>query len=140
MADHSSTSQQSRLPVVVIGAGGHARVLLELLRCLGRQVLFLTDRDAQWHGRRIGEVEVRGADELILELSPDAVRLVNGVGSTAQPRARRDVYSRFVEKGYQFDTLVHPSAVVAQGVQLGTGVQVMAGVVIQPGTRIGQNT
>src|SRR5690606_24784903 len=140
MAERDSTTPEVHLPVVVIGAGGHARVLLDLLRCLGRRVLFMTDREPQSYGRRIGTVEVRGADELVYDLSPTSIRLINGVGSTAQPRARQEVYHRCTERGYQFDTLIHPSAVIASDVVLAAGVQVMAGVVIQSGTRIGENT
>ncbi len=140
MGPVTGTSSGAQPPVVVVGAGGHARVLLEVLRCLGRQVLFVTDRSVGLYGTRIGGAEVRGPDECIAELPPGEVELVNGVGSVGVPNARREVYLRLRAQGYLFATLVHPSAVVAEGVAVAAGAQLMAGVVVQPGASIGENT
>ena len=53
---------------------------------------------------------------------------------------RERLYAAWRAKGYDFPALVHPSAWIAPGVILGDGVQVMAGVVIQPGCAIGENS
>jgi sugar O-acyltransferase (sialic acid O-acetyltransferase NeuD family) len=50
------------------------------------------------------------------------------------------VFEKFKGKGFTFATIVHPSAVVASDVALGEGAQIMAGAIIQPGSRIGMNT
>ena len=42
--------------------------------------------------------------------------------------------------GYDFSTVIHPSAVVTSDVILGEGSQGMSGEVIQPGSHIGCNT
>ena len=42
------------------------------------------------------------------------------------------------DEGRTFPTLVHPNAVVAEGVEIGEGSVVMAGAVINPGVRIGR--
>jgi UDP-perosamine 4-acetyltransferase len=65
---------------------------------------------------------------------------VNGLGSVESTAKRAALFQRFKGKGYRFATVVHPSAVVAGDVVLEEGVQVMAGAVIQPGTRVGENT
>lgn len=132
-------SPASQLPLIVIGAGGHARVLLDLLHRLGREVLALTDHDPACHGKQVEGMLVQGGDEIVFQHAPDTVRLVNGVGSIAQPTTRQQVYERFVRKGYQFETLVHPCASVARSAELGPGAQVMAHATIQPGARLGQN-
>jgi carbamoyl-phosphate synthase large subunit len=132
-------SDESSLPVIIIGAGGHCTVLLDLLGRLGRRVLFITDRDPVLHGQHIGGIEIHGSDEAIFEHLPEQVRLVNAVGSIAPAVARRQVYRRFVERGYEFETLIHPSAVVSRAALIEPGVQVMAGAVVQPGARIGAN-
>jgi carbamoyl-phosphate synthase large subunit len=130
----------SSLPVILIGAGGHAKVLLDLLGLLGRNVLFVTDRNSRFHGQKLGTVEVRGYDELIFDFDPKQIRLVNAVGSVGPPLLRRDIYQRFREKGYEFDTLIHPTAVVSDSARLEPGVQVMAGAVVQTGTWIKENS
>ena len=127
-------------PVILIGAGGHAKVLLDLLAQLGRTVLFVTDRNARSHGHKLGSVEVRGHDELIFDFDPTQVHLVNAVGSIGPPFLRRDIYQRFRARGYEFDTLIHPSAFVSKSARIEAGVQIMAGAVIQTSCWIGENS
>lgn len=140
MIPSDNIDRRSSLPVIMIGAGGHARVLLDLLACLGREILFITDRDEKWHGQSIGAIEVRGSDELILQYATDQVRLVNGVGSASPPLARREVYWRFRSRGYEFDTLLHPTAIIAERTRIEAGVQIMAGAIVQTGSHIGVNS
>lgn len=129
----------SQRPVILIGAGDHARVLLDLLRVLNRRVLFLTDHNPEMHGRSVGGVPVRGDDRCILDHEPRDVALVNGVGSVLRPQARQMVYERFRDAGYCFAQLIHPSAILAESVSLGEGAQVMAGAVLQTGVVVGDN-
>jgi UDP-perosamine 4-acetyltransferase len=126
-------------PIIVIGAGGHARVLIDILRSQGRRILFATDNDAALSGSSVADVGVEGADERALEYRPDAVALVNAVGSVSRPTGRRRVFEQFLERGYRFDRVIHPTAILASSVELGEGVQVMAGAVIQPSVKIGAN-
>jgi UDP-perosamine 4-acetyltransferase len=80
-----------------------------------------------------------GDDTVILGYAFDKVRLVNGVGSIDSTARHRAVFEGFVEKGYSFENVIHPSAVVSLDVYLGEGVQIMAGAVLQPGIRLGDN-
>ena len=41
-------------PVIVIGAGGHGKVLINTLRMMGRQILFVTDDSTDQHSKVIG--------------------------------------------------------------------------------------
>jgi carbamoyl-phosphate synthase large subunit len=127
------------VPVILIGAGGHAQVLLDLLACTGRRVLFVTDQNPRFHRRKLGDAEVRGFDEIILEYDPAEVLLVNAVGSVGPPRLRRDIYRRFRSEGYAFDTLIHPGSIVSQSARIEMGAQIMAGAIVQTGAWIGEN-
>lgn len=127
------------LPVILIGGGGHAGVLIEALRLQGRQILFATDDDEGLHGSEVSGVRIEGPDGRVLEVPPDSVGLVNAVGSVSAPTGRRRVFEQFVERGYRFEQVIHPTAVLASSVELGEGVQVMAGAVIQPSAIIGPN-
>jgi len=82
---------------------------------------------------------VIGVDSMISAYEPETLLLVNGIGSINLPRKRTAVFEKFKAKGFTFATVVHPSATVASDVVLGEGVQIMAGVVIQPGCTIGDN-
>lgn len=129
----------NRSPVIILGAGGHAKVVLAALVCAGYEVLGLTDSDSAKHGATILDVPVLGPDEAILNYGVTDVQLANGIGSIGKSDARRRVFEKFTGLGFRFTVLVHPSAVVAADSVLGDGAQVMAGAVIQPGCRIGRN-
>lgn len=128
------------LPVIVLGAGGHAKVLVDTLQRSGQTVLGLADANAALRGSRVLDVEVLGGDEFVLQHRPDAVLLVNGIGSVDSMQLRSSVYDRFKQQGYEFATVIHPSAAIGSEVALGEGVQVLAGAVIQPGTIIGEDS
>jgi len=126
-------------PVLVLGAGGHAKVLIEALSASSIEILGVVDPDPALMGVTVLGVPVLGDDQEVLKYSSGAVRLVNGLGSIGLPNRRQSLFEQFKAEGYNFETVVHPSAVVASDAQLGEGSQVMAGVVIQPGCRIGMN-
>jgi UDP-perosamine 4-acetyltransferase len=128
------------IPVIVIGAGGHAKVLIDALLAIGIEVLGATDMDPVRLDSSIGGLRVLGDDNILVRYAPQAVRLVNGLGSVAVTTARQRIYEKYKGLGYSFETIVHPSAVVSKDVELSEGVQVMAGAIIQAGSRVGQNT
>ncbi len=126
------------LPVIILGGGGHAKVLIEALLLQHREVLGYTDPDEAL-GMVLGLSRL-GDDQAILKYDPEKLKLVNGVGSIASTSSRRRLYELFWSKGYRFQNVAHPSAVIASDVLLEEGVQIMAGAVVQPGSRLGANT
>lgn len=127
------------LPILILGAGGHGRVVASALSLAGRKILGFLDADRDLWGTHIGQLPVIGGDDRLQNFSPDAVRLVNGIGSTGAPDLRKAIFEKLRNQGFLFETVVHPSACIATGVILDEGVQIMAGVVIQVGARIGCN-
>ena len=128
-------------PLVLLGAGGHARVLVALARAAGQAILGVCDPAlAADSVSRWGDLDVLGDDGALDRLPPDRVALVLGVGQLASGNMRERIYASWRARGYDFPSLVHPAAWVAPGVVLGDGVQVMAGAVIQPGCEIGENS
>ncbi len=125
------------LPALIIGAGGHARVLIEALTKSGTAILGCVAKEAPI--RWIPSIPFLGDDEALLRHTPSSVVLINGIGSTARPDLRRDVFLRFKQKGYHFGTVAHPAAILPSDILLGEGAQVMAGAILQPGCRVGDN-
>ena len=127
-------------PVIVLGGGGHAKVVADCLRLSDFEMLGIVD-PALTRGEKIFERLIcLGGDDVLDDYTPESVRLANGIGSTGDMARRRAVFENFRARGYQFVTMVHPSAVVAASVTLAQGAQVMAGVVIQAGSTIAMNT
>lgn len=125
--------------IIIIGAGGHARVLASALKAAGKMLAGFVDRDASLWGTVIDGSPVLGGDDLLRQTDGSPV-LVNGIGSTELPMARREIFERFSSRGFRFARVVHPSAIVATGADLGDAAQLMAGAVLQPGVAIGVNS
>jgi len=127
------------LPIVILGAGGHAKVLIEALLADAAVIAGIVDADPALGGMQLLGVPVLGGDELVETFPASEIMLANGIGSVGLPVRRRELFERFKNRGYRFAAVIHPSAVIASDVELGEGVQIMAGAVIQPGSRIGSN-
>jgi sugar O-acyltransferase (sialic acid O-acetyltransferase NeuD family) len=126
--------------VVIIGAGGHARVLLDALQLCARNIFGFIDPAFAKGMHGPGGLPVLGGDEVLKDLSTSDVQLVNGIGSVGSSAPRHAVYRRGKEAGFSFAHVVHPSAVVSASAKLGEGVQIMAGCIIQTGADIGADS
>lgn len=126
--------------IIILGAGGHAKVLIDALLASSAVIAGIVDPDLTLAGTKILGVPVLGGDNVVNEFPPSEVQLVNGLGSVGLPVKRQQLFERFKGMGYNFATVIHPSAVIASDVVLGEGAQVMAGAIIQPGCRIGTNS
>lgn len=124
-------------PWIVLGGGGHASVVVDTLRILGHTVIGYTD-PANEAPPLLG-VECLGGDDSLAAFAIDGIFLANGLGSTASTERRSDIYRHFISRGYGFPAILHPSAVVAASVHIGAGTQVMAGSVLQPSCKLGEN-
>ena len=127
------------LPLLVVGAGGHARVLIDALLAASAVIAGIVDPDPRLLGTTLLGIRVLGGDEVVDGFPAAEIALVNGVGSVGLPHLRRKIFQRFTAAGYRFATVIHPSAVIAADVELAAGAQIMAGAVIQTGSRIGFN-
>lgn len=130
----------SPLPVILLGAGGHAKVVLDLLQALDRQILGVCDPGLAGQGiPQWRALPVLGDDHAVEQYEPDSIELANGTGSLPGNTLRCRLHAQFTRQGYRFATLVHPSAILGSGIELGQGVQIMAGVIVQADTRIGDD-
>jgi len=116
--------------LVIIGAGDHGIVVLDLALATGQRVLGFVDPRP---GRQSGQVVANGVT-LVGDLEspswlrdPEAIAFVVAVGDNAK---RAAAFHRSMELGMQPVSLVHPSAILLGGVDIGRGVQVCAGVTI----------
>jgi UDP-perosamine 4-acetyltransferase len=120
---------RSGLEVIVIGAGGHAKVVIDALRASGWAIRAVYDDDPKkWNESIIG-VPIVGPTEKLRE--PDLFPVVIAVGD---PFFRRQVAERYRR---DWITAIHPRAYVDDTAMLGPGTVVFAGAVIQSGVSIG---
>jgi len=121
--------------ILIIGAGGHAKVVADILLSRGEKVLgFLDDNPQLWGQTRLDLPILAGTDSF-LEFQPDG--LIIGIGVNT---VRKAIVERLGDAARLLWRLaIHPSAVIAPSVSLGPGTVICAGVVINPDTAIGQH-
>jgi UDP-perosamine 4-acetyltransferase len=123
-------------PIIVLGAGGHARVLIDALQLINAEIIGIT---APEHCNP-NDPPYLGDDNAILTYAYSDILLVNGMGSLPGNNRRQEIFKQFHKLGYHFCSVIHPSATIASNVKIAEGVQIMAGAIIQPGVDIGQNS
>ena len=116
--------------VSVIGAGGHAKVVISTLRALGYTVKAAFDDDPTKIGAIILGVQVLGATSKFDNVG----KVIIAVGDNDK---RKSIAQRF--KDAQWVTAVHPQAYVDPSAKLGAGTVVFAGSVIQAESNIGSH-
>lgn len=127
--------------VLLIGAGGHAKVVLEFLKkTTDIEIVGLIEKDQSKIGGRLLDLPVIGADEqLVPLLNAGATHALITVGSVGDNSIRKKLYDQVQSAGFSFINAVHPLAVVSGYARLGTGNTLMAGAMIGPDTVIGNN-
>jgi sugar O-acyltransferase (sialic acid O-acetyltransferase NeuD family) len=123
---------RSKTPVIVIGAGGHAKVVIATLQAAGFQVAAALDDEKSRWGLELLGVSVTGP------VSDEAVRGRSAIIALGDNLVRRQLADKLA--GADWISVVHPSATVHPTVRLGEGTIVMAGAVIQPDADVGTHS
>lgn len=118
--------------VWIVGASGHAKVVISTLRAAGFDPRGLYDDDPGKVGLSILGVPVLGNVDQLGRKIPGP--LAHGIGGNA---IRAQLLHRLPEA--EWLTAVHPAAWVHPEVRLGSGTMVFAGVIIQPDAQVGSH-
>lgn len=122
-------------PVLVLGAGGHGRVVVQALRSAGRIVAGFLDDDRARVGTQVDGCGVLGTSEDAPRLVAEfGAALIVGIGDNAQ-RAKRQ--RGFEAGGLPLTVAIDHSAVVAPEVEIGAGSVILPGAVVNTGSRLG---
>jgi len=127
--------------VIGLGAGGHAKVMIEALRLCGDHLIvgLLDPKQDLWH-TNVLDVPVLGDDSLIPELLEKGLQLAFiGLGGTGDNGPRRKLHEHALLQGIRVVQAIHPHAEISPSAQLGDGLTVMAGAVINAEARLGVN-
>lgn len=128
-------------PVMGFGAGGHAKVVIEVLRDMGSwELVGILDPETELHGTDLLGVPVLGGDEQMHDLKARGVlHFFVGVGTIGDSGPRIRIYENAMSEGLTPVAAIHTSAYVSPTALLGKGISVMAGAVINAEARIGDN-
>ena len=111
--------------IVVYGAGGHGKVVAEILAASKRIVTGFIEDDITLTGSRIINLPVFPADEWLKSHSDATVAL--GIGDN---RARERAGCLIQKRAHQLISAIHPAAIVSRSARLGAGAVIMAGAVL----------
>lgn len=120
--------------VVVIGAGGHAKVVIDLLRGSGFHVVGCADPKPS--SAEVNGVPVLGGEKEVLPLlRSQGVRFA--FVALGDNRLRSRVADEVAGYGFEFVNAIGRSAVISQSARLGRGCALMEGAVVNADTIVG---
>jgi UDP-perosamine 4-acetyltransferase len=121
--------------LILLGAGGHARSVLDTATQAGYSVIGIIDLNYSGRDEDIMGVKVIGGLEQLDRYTPAKAALFLAHGDNGE---RAELFARF--GGYTFPNLIHPSAIVAPGAEVGAGTIVHAGAILNAMVSVGENT
>jgi sugar O-acyltransferase (sialic acid O-acetyltransferase NeuD family) len=127
------------MKVLLIGAGGHAQVVADILLRMQESSIEIAptgylDDSRVLAGQQLLGLPVLGDISQVSAIPHDAVIVAIGDNAT-----RRRMFETLREEGESFAIARHPGAIIAPDVHIGPGSVICAGVVVNPGSVVGAN-
>ena len=128
-------------PIIGLGAGGHAAVVIDILRMARRwRFVRLLDANPRNRGTRVAGVPVIGDDSELTELRYQGIdHAFIGVGITPHTHVRRRLYCLLLDHDFTVASAIHPQSAISSTATLGPGLTVMAQAAINTGASLGAN-
>src|SRR5215831_12409169 len=131
------TGSASRLPLLLIGAGGHAKVVAEI--AIQDQAFDLVGFiDQHPVGTLVNGIPVVGSDEHLPSLWDTGVRHIHVAIGNNRLRSRLGQHASSL--GFALSTLISPAAYISPSARLGPGSVIMAGAILNAEATIGDLT
>ena len=123
----------SELPLLLFGAGGHAKVVIDALECVEQAPTAVVD-DSPHAEDFLGYPLVKNAAELWRKFG--RFRFHVAVGSN---QARERIFTGLLGRGGIPQSIVHPQTIISRHAEVGAGTFVAAGAILNPKARVGEN-
>jgi sugar O-acyltransferase (sialic acid O-acetyltransferase NeuD family) len=128
--------------LVIYGAGGHARVIIDLIR-EGRRDLNIVGivDDSPERPDQVMGVPVLGDVNQLANLRDRGVEMAAlGIGAVTHNALRAELFERLRYQQFRLPNLIHPRAVVEPSVRMGQGNQIFGGAVVSSNVELADNT
>ncbi|MFN3691372.1 MAG: acetyltransferase [Fervidobacterium sp.] len=127
------------MKLIMIGAGGHGKVVLSTALEMGIEVIGILDDTPEKWNKMLLDVPILGPISLFEELKNDEVSFIIAIGDNlARKKIAMQISKRY--KDVRWATLIHPKAYVHSSAKIEQGSVVFAGAIVQPYARIGEHT
>jgi len=126
----------AKLRVLVYGAGGHARVVIDVLERMQQyEIVAVADDDPAKRNHSFCGYPIIGGIETVLSRGMQEYT----VAAIGDNKERALVAQRLESTGFQFVTAIHPAATIGRDVSLGHGTVIMANAAVNPNTTVGRH-
>jgi UDP-perosamine 4-acetyltransferase len=125
-------------PLLIVGAGGHGRVVAEAAQLGGVRIAGFIDNEANRLPSELDGIQVLGDDSLLPTLDSSTYLFTVGVGMPHISDLRATIFLKMLNLGFAPQSIFHPSAVISPSADVRAGAQIMAHAVVQAGAIIGQ--
>ncbi|QPC83282.1 acetyltransferase [Phototrophicus methaneseepsis] len=121
---------------LIIGAGGHGKVIADILLAQGKRPLGFLDDNLAMVGQTIYGLPVLGKIDTWADMDPTG--LIVGIGDNT---IRRAIVQRIHQqvKSPPWYTAIHPTAIISRSVQIGVGTVIVAGAIINADVHLGNH-
>ena len=123
--------------LVLVGAGGHCKSVLDVIRCSGRAVTGILERPDGDTGMVL-DCPIIGTDDDMAHYVADSEFIVT-VGAIKSAGTRMRLYDRIKELGGRLAIVVSPMAYLSDYARIGEGTVVMHRAVVNAAASIGVN-
>jgi sugar O-acyltransferase (sialic acid O-acetyltransferase NeuD family) len=123
--------------LIVVGAGGHARILMDTAEDAGYTIYGIIDIHYDGQEERILNYPVLGDFSLLNGFDPEKFILALAIGDNSK---RATYFNKSHTHDFQIATIIHPTAIVSKNAELDTGVFIGSGAIINAKAKIGKNT
>ena len=121
--------------VVIYGASGHGKVIVDIVERNRGEVFGFVDDDASKWGKLFFGYRVWGGEEYLKQLAKkEKISILIGIGDN---HTRKEIKEKLDGENINFETAIHPSTQIGKGVTIGEGTVVMPNSVINCDSRIG---
>tara|TARA_Y100000588_G_scaffold381013_1_gene465825 strand:+ start:1111 stop:1767 length:657 start_codon:yes stop_codon:yes gene_type:complete len=125
---------------LIIGGGGHASALAEILLKQGKKLVGIIAPEIIAGQVVFKTIPHFKNDDDVLRFDKQEVMLVNGIGAMPNQNLRERLFHYYKKLGYQFATIIADTVTISDYATLAEGVQLMNNVVVNIGTSIGENS
>lgn len=127
----------SQAPLIIVGGGGHGRVVADAALEAGRSVLAFVDArpsSAELLGIKVEQLE---AADVPAFAADHGAEVVIAIGDN---RTRKRILELLRAAGTPLASVLHPSSVIAASAVLGAGVMILARAIVGVSARIGDGS
>jgi len=122
--------------VLILGAGGHARVVVDAALSSGVEILGIIDFEYQGQKENILGINVLGGIDVLDKYNPKKISVAIAIGDN---REREKWYLKLKKQGIEVATIIHPTAISSKKIVVGEGVFINSGAIINAEVSIGDN-